>query len=116
MSQEDLVRELRKISRVLILTNGSVIEKELSKIASSKERKRMWVYLDGKKMPKDIADAVKVTAQAVSLFLNAGVALELIEYQRGKPPRRILDYVPPEWLSLVEIPSETEGNAESAQV
>ena len=68
----------------------------------------MWVCLDGKRMPKDIADAVKVTPQAVSLFLSAGVASELIEYQRGKPPRRVLDYVPPEWRSLVEIPSDGE--------
>ncbi len=108
MSQEDVFGELRKISKVLTLSNSVVIEKELSKIASSKERKQMWVCLDGKRMPKDIADVVKVTPQAVSLFLIAGVASELIEYQRGKPPRRVLDYVPPEWLPLVEIPSEAE--------
>ncbi len=59
-------------------------------------------------MSKEIADAVRVTPQAVSLFLIAGAALELIEYQRGKPPRRILDYVPPEWASLVEMPAEAE--------
>jgi hypothetical protein len=108
MSQEDMFRELRKISKVLTLSNAPAIEKELSKIASSKERKQMWVLLDGKRMSKEIADAVRVTPQAVSLFLIAGTALELIEYQRGKPPHRILDYVPPEWLSLVEIPSEPE--------
>jgi len=115
MSQEDVLRELRKITKVLTLSNSSTIEKELSKVASSKERKQMWAYLNGKRMPKDIADAVKITPQAVSLFLNAGVALELVEYQRGRPPRRILDYVPPEWLSLVEIPSEVEEGGKSVE-
>jgi hypothetical protein len=110
MSQEDMFRELRKISKVLTLSNAPAIEKELSKIASTKERKRMWIYLDGKRMQKEIADKAKVTPQAVGQFLNAGVALELIEYEKGKPPRRLLDYVPPEWLSHIEIPTEPEGS------
>ena len=74
----------------------------------------MWVLLNGKRMSKEIADAVKVTPQAVSLFLIAGAGLELIDYQRGKPPRRILDYVPPEWLALVEMPSEPEAGESTA--
>src|SRR5438128_11606085 len=100
MSQEDMFRELRKISKVLTLRNAPVIEKELSKIASSKERKQMWVFLNGKLMREGIADIVKVTPQAVGQFLIAGAALGLIEYRKGKPPRRLLDYVPPEWLAL----------------
>jgi hypothetical protein len=114
MSQEDTLRELRKISKILILTNSAAVEKELAKIASTKERKQMWVYTDGKRVPKEIAQAVKVTPQAVSLFLLAGVALDLIEYERGNAPRRILDYVPPEWLSLVEISAETEEGSEKS--
>ncbi len=75
----------------------------------------MWVNLNGTRMPKDIADAVKVTPQAVSLFLIAGATADLIEYQRGKPPRRVLDYVPPEWIALVEVPSEPQGSTEDPQ-
>jgi hypothetical protein len=108
MSQEDLFRELRKISKVLTLTNSIVIEKELAKLASSKERRQMWVCTDGRRDRIEIANAVKVTPQAVGQFLKAGVALDLIEYESGKPPRRLLDYVPAEWLSLVEIPGEEE--------
>jgi hypothetical protein len=109
MSQEDVLRELRKISKVLTLTNSITIEKELAKLASSKERRQMWVFTDGLRDRIQIAGAVKVTPQAVGQFLKAGVALDLIEYEAGKPPRRRLDYVPAEWLSLVEIPSEEEG-------
>ncbi len=116
MSQEETLRELRKISKVLTLSNSSAIEKELAKIASTKERKQMWVYLDGKPVPKEIAQAVKVTPQAVSLFLLAGVALDLIEYERGKAPRRLLDYVPPDWLSLVELSPESESTQGVAEV
>jgi hypothetical protein len=71
-----MFRELRKISKVLTLTNSVVIEKELSKIATSKERKQMWVLIDGKRLLGDIATAVKMTPQAVGQFLIGGAALE----------------------------------------
>lgn len=104
MSTEPTLRELRKISRILILTNAASVEKELSKIATTNDRKKMWVLMDGKRMPADIAKESGVTAAAVSYFLNAGIAAELIEYNRGEPPRRILDYVPPAWIELVKLP------------
>jgi len=115
MSQGDTLRELKKISKILILTNSPAIERELSKIASSDYRKRIWIYMDGKRMPKDIAKEVGVTQMAVSYFLSAGVAAELIEYERGQPPRRILDYVPPAWLTLVKLPAEGEEPSQVTQ-
>ena len=38
----------------------------------------------------------------VSNFLNAGKAAELIDYKKGEPPQRIIDYVPPSWIELVK--------------
>jgi len=106
MAQQDpTLRELKLISKVLILTNAGAIERELSKIATTNDRKKMWVLIDGKRMPKEIADQAGVTQMAVSYFVNAGVVAELIEYVKGKPPRRILNYVPPEWINLVTLPS-----------
>ena len=75
----------------------------------------MSVLIDGKRMLGDIATAVKMTPQAVGQFLIGGAAVELIEYQRGKPPRRLLDYVPPEWLTVVEMPGETDGSTGDSQ-
>jgi hypothetical protein len=111
MSSEASLRELRKISRILILANATSIEKELSKIATTDERKRIWVLLDGKRMPKDLAKEAGVTPMAISYFLAAGVATELIEYNKGEPPRRILDYIPPSWIELMKLPAvgEMEG-------
>jgi len=122
MSNEQILSELRKISKLLTLVNAPVIEKELSKIASSKERKRMWVLIDGNRMPKDIANQVGVTPMAVSYFLNAGVAAGVIEYKGGVPPRRALDYVPPDWIELLvaeeeAAPEETpEKRAKSEEI
>lgn len=111
MSSEASLRELRKISRILILANAASVEKELSKIATTNERKKIWVLMDGKKMPKDLAKETGVTIMTVSNFLAAGVAAELVEYNRGEPPRRILDYVPPNWIELVKLPAVEEAEA-----
>jgi len=105
MSTDATLRELKKISKVLILANAGAVEKELSKIASTNDRKKMWLLMDGKRMPADIAKEASVTAMAVSYFLSAAVAAELVEYKRGEPPRRILDYVPPSWIELVKLPT-----------
>jgi hypothetical protein len=113
MSNDATLRELQKISRILTLANAVSIEKELSKIAPTTERKRMWVLIDGIRMPKDLAKETGVTVMTVSNFLAAGVAAELIEYLRGKPPRRILDYVPPSWIDLVKLPTIEEGEGTS---
>ena len=109
MSADAVLRELHKISRILILANAGAVEKELSKVASTDDRKKMWVLMDGKRMPADIAKEVGVTAMAVSYFLSAGVAAELVEYRRGEPPRRILDYVPPTWIELAKLPVSEEA-------
>jgi len=101
---EKILNELRKISKLLVLSNAKVIEVELNKIASNDARKKMWVLIDGKKMPKDLAKETRVTAMAVSNFLNAALAGGLIEYAPRQPPIRALDYVPPSWLSLVKLP------------
>jgi len=108
MSADAMLKELRKISKILILTNAEIIEKELLKIASTSDRKKMWVLMDGKRMPANIATEAGVTPMAVSYFLNAGVAADLVEYTRGEPPRRAFDYVPVSWIELVKLPISDE--------
>ena len=103
MSTDAALREFRKMSKILTLAYAGVIEKELSKIATTPERKKMWVLMDGKRMPGNIANEAGVTAMAVSTFLSACVAAELVEYKKGEPPRRVLDYVPPSWIELIKF-------------
>jgi len=115
-----MLLELKKMTKVLILANAVVIEKELSKIANSDARKKMWVLIDGKRMQKNIADEVGVTQAAVSYFLTAAAAAEFVKYNKGEPPRRILEYVPPAWIDLTmqgktATAPDTEGKEGSAK-
>jgi hypothetical protein len=113
---EEILSELRKMSKVLLLANAKVIEGELVKVATTDDRKKMWVLIDGNRMPKEIADLVKVTQMAVSYFLSAAVTAGLVQYDRGKPPRRTLDYVPPAWIDLTKVPASIEVPQAPGQV
>jgi len=109
---EKILQELRRISKLLTLANASIIEAELNKIANTDPRKKMWILMNGIKMPKDLAAASGVSSMAVSNFLSAALALNLIEYAPRQPPQRALDYIPPTWLSLVELP-KVEGQEQT---
>ena len=111
----DELAELRKISKILLLTNASVIESELGKIATSDDRKRMWVLIDGFRMPKDIASQLKITDRAVRYFLDGLAAAGFIENQKGEPPKKILDYVPPPWIELAQVEEKEEGEVEPSK-
>lgn len=113
MSSDGTLKELKKISKILILSNASVIENELSKVATTNDRKKIWVLIDGLKMPADIAREANTTSMTVSNFLNAGKVADFIDYKKGLPPQRILDYVPPAWIDLVKITGVEEKKVES---
>jgi len=102
-----ILHELKKISKILTLANAEAIEDELSKIANSNARKKMWVLIDGEKMPNDLAREAGVTAAAVSYFLKAAAKADFIKYVQREPPRKILDYTPPSWIELIESSAQT---------
>jgi len=106
----DELFELRKISKILILANAEKIERELLKYATTDDRKKVWILIDGQRMTNDIAKMIGVKRRAVDTFLKFLENAELVENPRGKPPKKIINYVPPTWLELikVEIPEEKE--------
>lgn len=116
ITDEQIFKELRKISRILTFANAAAIENELNKIATNEARKKMWLLIDGKKMPKELAKETGVSIMAVSRFLNAALAVGLIDYAPLQPPLRIFDYVPPGWLSLIKLPETAEPDDSTESV
>ena len=91
------LKELEKISRILMLAYAKEIEIELSKFASTDERKKIWVLIDGQNMPKDMAKlAGNVKVRAIERFLKQLAKAKLIENPSRKPPSKLIDYVPGE--------------------
>lgn len=102
----DELNELRRISKILTLVNASVLEKELEKYANTPERKKIWVLIDGKKSPDDITAGSGVKQAAVYKFLKSLSDAELIETIYGKPPKKIIEFVPALWFDLFETVKE----------
>jgi transcription initiation factor IIE alpha subunit len=111
-TQDPVLEELRKISKILTLAHGEAIEKDLSKIATSDERRKIWVLIDGVRTAKEIAREVGINLRSVNRFLSIAARAGLVDNPRGKPPKRTINYVPPSWIELVKIPEETEKKKE----
>lgn len=47
MTDDETLKELKKISKILTMAHGEQLEKELAKIATTDDRKRIWVLING---------------------------------------------------------------------
>lgn len=100
---------MRALRKLTTFCNSILIEKELSKLITTPARKKIWIYIDGNRLQPELAELSGVSQPAVSYFLQEVKLAGIIEYPKGRPPYKILDYVPPKWLDLV-------GNNISIQV
>lgn len=96
---EDRLFELRAIKRTLNIAHSEKIDEYLNEVITSEIRRKMWISINGERMPNDIAKVVGVSAMAVSLFLKAVSDVNLVAYVKGNPPMKIIDHVPSDWLS-----------------
>jgi len=70
MSNEEILSELRKLNKLMTLAFSDKITKELEKISSTNERKKIWVLLDGDRSSQDIADLIGISKRSVDRFLK----------------------------------------------
>jgi len=108
--EEEILKELKKISKIITISNGPIIEKELSNYATSEDRKKIWVLIDGNRQADDIVKSSGLTQAPVYKFLKILEDSGLIERQRGKSPKRLLDYVPADWVELVQTDYKSSEN------
>jgi DNA-binding MarR family transcriptional regulator len=99
----DELAELKKISRILALVNAKAIETELLKYATTKDRKKVWVLINGQRGSREIAELIGITKRGVNKILKVFETATLIENLKKQPPKRLLDYVPPSWIKLVKV-------------
>ena len=102
----DELIELKKISKILTLANAEVLEKELEKYATTPERKKVWVLIDGERSPDDLIAGSGMKQAAVYRFLKILSDADLVETPHGSPPKKKLEFVPASWLDLFEAVRE----------
>jgi len=99
---ENRLFELRAIKRTLSIAHSEKIDDYLNEVITSENRRKMWIAINGERMPNDIAEEVGVSAMAVSRFLKSVIDANLVEYAKGYPPMKIIDHVPSKWLITTE--------------
>lgn len=101
-ADNEVLQELRKISKLITMSNGRSLEEELSKYATNNERKKIWVLIDGNKQTDEILKITGLTKTPVYNFLKILEDSGLVDRQHGKSPKRLLDYVPAKWAELIQ--------------
>jgi hypothetical protein len=101
--------ELKKISKILTLVNAKALETELSKYATTDERKRAWILIDGNRLTDEIGEKAGMKLRTIQDYLKILVEATLIENPRGSPPKKLVDYVPASWLDLIQPESEKKS-------
>jgi len=99
---EEMLKELKKISKIMMLANGNALETEIAKYATTPDRKKIWILIDGNRQADEIVKVSGLTQAPVYRFLKILEDANLIERPRGQPPRKWLDYVPAEWIDLIQ--------------
>lgn len=116
INEGEILKELKKISKIMILSNGKLLETEIAKYASTNDRKKIWVLIDGKRQANDIAQVIGISKRGVDMFLKVLEDASLLERAFNKPPTRIVDYVPAEWVELAQIePKSSEKVQQQAE-
>jgi DNA-binding MarR family transcriptional regulator len=102
----DELVELKRISKILTLANATILEKELEKYATTPERKKVWVLINGERSPDDLIAGSGMKQAGVYKFLKILSDADLIETPHGNPPKKKLELVPASWLDLFEAEKE----------
>lgn len=112
---------LSQISKYAKLVAGSVVIELAKKIASTDDRKIIWVFCEGKLTREQIATKTKIPKRTVSYFIDECMNFGLLEEESGKGghPKRVIDYVPEEWKRItrekVKLPQQSEVSGENVQ-
>jgi len=111
----DELVELKKISKILTLANATVLEQELKKYATTPERKKAWVLINGERSPDDLIAGSGMKKRTVYDFLKILSDADLVETPFGKPPKKKLEFVPAAWLDLLEEKEEPKQKQKGEQ-
>ncbi|MHA1972627.1 MAG: hypothetical protein ACTSW1_06535 [Candidatus Hodarchaeales archaeon] len=106
MSFEELLFEMKKNNLLLTISNIDKITAYLESIATTEDRKKIWILIDGKLTTQEIADIIDVSARSVTRFIKLADDAGLVINNWGQPAKKIIEIVPNSWLELIEDDEE----------
>ena len=100
-------KELTKLTRIIAVP---IAIKQLEDLANSDERKAIWVKCSGRLTREQISKQSGIHLSTVKSFVSLALTYGLLEEEKGKGghPRRVIDYVPSNWKTLVKKKQQRE--------
>lgn len=95
--EREMLAELIKIRELLERNAQNQLREDLESVATTKERKRVWVLCDGVKSTSEIAEQIGISQRTVQIFINELQDKDLIVIEKRGYPKRKYDYIPSEW-------------------
>jgi len=98
--------ELIKLTRIIAVP---IAIKQLEDLASSDERKAIWVLCSGKLTRNQMSSKSGIHLNTVKSFVDIAKTRGLLEEEKekGGHPKRVIDYVPSDWKKLVKKKEKT---------
>lgn len=120
MTEEtELLKEIKEMLKSLKLLKElelrTSITNEIEKIASTVQRKKMWVLSNGIRSYDEIAKLVGVSSRAVQYFLEDGQKAGLVNIKSRGIPMRAIDWIPPNWNMNEESLTKPSTNPDIEQ-
>ena len=111
----EALSELTKLTRIIAVP---IAVEQIEKLASTDERKAIWVLCSGKLTREQITSKSGVSLRTTTTFIDSAMTYGLLEEEKGKGghPKRVIDYVPFGWKKLVKKKKQPEEQREKEKV
>jgi hypothetical protein len=106
---------LTKLTRIIAVP---IAIEQIEKLASTDERKTIWVLCSGKLTREKLASKSGVSLRTTTTFIDSAMTYGLLEEEKGKGghPKRVIDYVPSSWKKLVKKKKRPEEQKEKVSL
>jgi len=98
---EKILANLEEIKLLIRLMAQAQLEEKLSTIATTDDRKKIWVLVNGERDSQKIADMINISKRSVDRFLKLAENMGFVNNPWGKAASRKIDYVPTNWVEMV---------------
>mgnify|MGYP001355750068 CR=1 FL=1 len=106
---------LAVIRKILEIQARDSITKKLNKLASTPERRKMWILSNGNLSTEQIAKRAGVkTDRSVQYFTKDAVKAGLLDFKKRGYPIRLVDFIPADWEESESLDKDALSTGESA--
>lgn len=98
---------MKTVKLLLEIQTRPTLTAELNSLASTSERRKMWILSSGELTTTEIAAKAGVKSRAVQYFVEEASKSNLLAVPKRGYPKRLVDYIPENWKEQTELRKAT---------